>query len=51
MKKVRRALRALKAQVLLGGSGDTPPRNFFLFLHAQTCFSALLRLVLPCVRL
>ena len=31
MKKVREALRALKAQVLLGGSGETPPEMFFYF--------------------
>ena len=45
MKKVRGALRALKAQVLLGGPGHAL-QNFFVFLHAQTCFSALLRFVL-----
>ena len=38
MKKVRGALRALKAQVLLGGSGDTPPGNFSLFLARSNMF-------------
>ena len=47
MKKVTGALRAMKAQVLLGGPGTRPPEFFFYFSHAQTCFSALLRLVLP----
>ena len=40
MKKVRGALRALKAQVLLEGSGDTPPGS-----HQQVLFA---RLVTSC---
>ena len=32
MKKVKGALRAMKAQVLLGGPGTRPPRIFFVFL-------------------
>ena len=31
MKKVRGTLRALKAQVLLGGSEESPPGIFFYF--------------------
>ena len=39
MKKVRGALRALKAQVLLGGPETCPPpRNLFLFLARSNMF-------------
>ena len=38
MKKVRRALRALKAQVLLGRPGTCPPKFFLIFSMLKHVF-------------